>query len=243
MKYIFLLCVSLLCFAGKSQTLKDCSSCSTQAIKKEQLNDLSIDEIRLLTNELYARKGYQFENYRFQEYFESKPWYQSKNDNKSIQFNEIEKQNINVFQEQTKLLKAKQATIATQLKTFKELVLNDKREELKFIFGFYYEDNSDEYEPKNLKSVLSKINLDEINYYKSNGLNSVTIDNGFVKILYEVSITGNNIDLFYNYMSHSKLIEELDEFTSYYSESEYMSKWQFELKGDKMIFKRLVIAG
>ena len=33
-----------------AQTLEDCSTCSTQLLKAEQLKGLSIDEIRFLTN-------------------------------------------------------------------------------------------------------------------------------------------------------------------------------------------------
>lgn len=225
------------------QTLKDCSTCSTQIIKDEQIKSLCIDEIRLLTNEIFARNGYQFENSRFQNYFEEKSWYKSKNENKSVVFNEIEKKNIKIFQDKTKELKNNQQELVNQLKIFKSLILNNNKEELKTKFGFYYENQTVDDEPKSLKEVLNKINLDDINYYKSNGLNSTMTDNGFVKIVYEVSIENENVNLYYNYMANSKIIKDFDEFTDYHSEDEYMYNWQFEFKNNKLKFIRVAIAG
>ena len=43
--------------------LKDCATCSTQVIKEQQISKLSIDKLRFLTNDLYARKGYKFKDY------------------------------------------------------------------------------------------------------------------------------------------------------------------------------------
>ena len=44
--------------------LKDCATCATQVIDEEQISKLSIDELRFLTNDLYARKGYKFKDYK-----------------------------------------------------------------------------------------------------------------------------------------------------------------------------------
>ncbi|OAH76083.1 hypothetical protein AXA65_02205 [Chryseobacterium sp. FP211-J200] len=223
--------------------MKNCSNCATQIIKQEQIKDLSLDEIRLLTNEIYARNGYEFENPRFQQHFESKSWYSSKKDNKKVNFNDIEKKNITLLQNQSKQLKTERDLITAQLKSLKYLVLENKTNELKSKFNLTYDTQYGEDNPKLLKEVLSKIDLDDINYYKNQGLNSVTVDNGFVKILYEVSLDGKSINLYYNYMAHSKIIEDFDEFTDYHSETEFMYNWQFELKGNKLEFIRLAIAG
>ncbi len=242
MKYILLFFVFFY-FKINAQTIKDCSNCSTQIIKQEQIKGLSVDEIRLLTNEIFARNGYQFENGRFQNYFESKSWYKSKNNNKSIAFNNIEKQNLKFFQEVTKSLKTQQSELINQLKSFKTLVLSDKTNDLKSKFGFSYEKQTGTDEIKSLKEVLKKINLDDVNYYKNQGLNSVMTDNGFVKIVYEIAIEGDKVNIFYNYMAHSKIIKDFDEFTDYHSENEYMYNWQFEFKNNELKFIRLAIAG
>ncbi|WP_264530279.1 YARHG domain-containing protein [Flavobacterium sp. N502540] len=243
MKKILFILLVFCCFKTTAQVLKDCSSCSTKIITQKQINGLCIDEIRLLTNEIFARKGYQFERGRFEDYFAGKAWYKAKNDNKSIVFNEIEKQNIKFFQDITKLLKAKQAELTNQLKVFKNLVLTGNKEELKSKFNFFYENQTGDDEPKSLKEVLNKINLDDINYYKNKGLNSTTTDNGFVKIVYEISINEEKINIYYNYMTHSEIIENFDEFTDYHSENEFMYNWQFEFKNNKLKFIRLAVAG
>lgn len=243
MRTLFTLLFLMLLHPAFGQALKDCSSCSAQLITAENIKDLSVDEIRLLTNEIFARNGYQFENSRFQNFFEQKSWYKSKNDNKLVVFNEIEEQNIKLFQDRTKELKSDQQELVAQLKIFKNLILNDKKDELNARFGFYYDNQTGEDERKSLKEVLNKINLDDINYYKSRGLNSTMTDNGFVKIVYEISVEDENVHLYYNYMAHSKIIKDFDQFTDYHSEDEYMYNWQFEFKNNKLRFIRLAIAG
>lgn len=243
MKNLLFILLGFWGFQTTAQTLKDCSDCSTKIITQKQINGLCIEEIRLLRNEIFARKGYQFENGRFQDYFVGKAWYKSKNDNKSIVYNETEKQNIKFFQGITKSLIAQQAELTNQLKVFKNLILTGDKDELKSKFNFFYEDQTGDDEPKSLKEVLNKINLDDINYYKNKGLNSTTTDNGFVKIVYEISINEEKINVYYNYMAHSKIIENFDEFTDYHSENEFMYNWQFEFKNSKLKFIRLAIAG
>ncbi|AWK03366.1 hypothetical protein HYN56_03655 [Flavobacterium crocinum] len=141
------------------QTLKDCSSCKTHLIKKEQIKGLNSDNIRLLTNEIYARNGYTFENSRFQEYFESKPWYKSIGDNKKVALNDIEKKNITFLKDITKTLEDQKKELTSQLKNFKELVNQDKITELKSNFNFSYEQKDNTVEKKLLKEVFSKIIL------------------------------------------------------------------------------------
>ena len=245
MKHQLLACFLLILsvqFSG-AQTLKDCNNCATQVIKQEQIKELSLDEIRLLTNEIHARNGYEFDNPRFQQHFDSKPWYSSKKDNKKVSLNDVEKKNVTLLQEQSKQLKAERDLITAQLKALKKLVLENKTNELKSKFKLSYEAQYGAENPKLLKEVLSKIDLDDIQYYKNKGLNSVTVDNGYVKILYEVSLDGKKINLYYNHMAHSKIIEDFDEFTDYHSENEFMYNWQFELKGNQLEFIRLAIAG
>src|SRR6218665_425050 len=106
-KTIFIL-IAFCCLKANAQILTDCSTCSTQVIKQQQIEGLSTEKIRLLTNEIFARNGYQFENSRFQNFFSEKPWYKPKNNNKSITYNEIEKKNIKLFQDRTKELKTEQ---------------------------------------------------------------------------------------------------------------------------------------
>ena len=243
MKRLLVLLLIFCALKGTAQPLKDCATCSTTIIKAEQLKGLSIDEIRLLTNEIFARNGHQFERSRFSEYFGSKPWYKSKGDNKSVVFNEIEKQNIKFFQDRTTQLKTGQAELVAQLKAFKALVLAGKTADLKSGFGFTYEAQGGIEEAEMLKSVFAKIDLDDINYYKNTGLNRVEVDNGFVKRVYGIGISGTGINISYNFMAHSEIIKDFDVYTDYHSESEFSHNWQFEFKTGKLRFVRSVVAG
>jgi hypothetical protein len=243
MKRILILFLLFNLIKSNAQTLKDCSTCAIQIIKNEQIKNLCIDEIRLLSNEIFARNGYEFENSRFQNYFESLSWYKSKGNNKNIVFKDVEKQNIKILQEQTKLLKAEQDELMKQLKEFKNLVLANKIDELKLKFGFVYEEQYGSENAVLLKKVFGKIDLADINYYKNKGLNNVMTDNGFVKILYELTIEKKEINIYYNYMAHSKIIKNFDEYTDYHSENEFMYNWQFQFKDNKLKFIRLAIAG
>jgi len=242
MKYIYLWFLFLFCTAANAQTLKNCSLCTSKLINQAEIADLSVDEIRLLTNEIYARKGYRFDNQRFQDFFDGQSWYKPVKDNKSIVYSSIEKQNISLLQDRVKQLRLERSTLINQLKVFEKLVLSNSTSELKSQFGFTYEYNNHE-EPKFLKEALSKINLDDINDYKHKGLHSTLVDNGFVKKLFELSIEKANINVVYNYMAHSKMMEDFGEFTDYRSENEFMYNWQFEYKNGKLKFVRLAVAG
>jgi len=242
MRYIYFWFLFFCCAIANAQTLKNCSSCANKLINQAEIASLSADEIRLLTNEIYARKGYRFDNQRFQDFFDGQSWYKPVNDNKSIVYNSIEKENISLLQNRVKQLKLERTMLINQLKVFKKLALSNSSSELKSQFGFTYEPDNQE-EPKLLKEVLSKINLDDINDYKEKGLHSTLVDNGFVKKLFELSIEKANINVIYDYMAHSKIIEDFGEFTDYRSENEFMYNWQFEYKNGKLKFVRLAVAG
>jgi len=237
--------LTILFFAQTSfgQTIKDCSTCKTQLLKKEQVNNLNVDNIRLLTNEIFARNGYSFENSRFQEYFGSKTWYKSASDNKKVVLNDIEKKNVAFLKDIAKTLEDQRKELIFQLKNFKELVNQDKISELKSTYNFSYEQRDNTAEKKLLKEVFSKINLNNINYYKSKGIFKTVEDNGFVQIAYTVYIENDTIRISYNFMTHSQIIDDFDEYTDYHSENEYMYEWQFKFTSNKLHFIRLAVAG
>jgi hypothetical protein len=245
MRLRYILMFLLIYNVSNAQMLKECSSCSAKELKTEQLKGLSIDETRLLINEISARNGYRFDQSRFRGYFEAKPWYKPKGDNQKVSFNAIEKHNIKLLQQYSQKLKAERSSLVNQLQTFKALVSAGNSAALKAQFGFTYEqpNNNASNEQKLLREVFKKINLSDINYYKHNGLNSILSDNGYVKTLYELSIAGNSVNLIYNFMSHSKIIKDLDEFSDYHSENEFMYNWQFEFRNGQLKFVRLAVAG
>ncbi len=65
-----------------------------RALSDEMLKGLSLHELRLLRNEIYARRGRQFRTEWLSQYFWSQPWYEAREDNSEPELSEIEKKNI-----------------------------------------------------------------------------------------------------------------------------------------------------
>ena len=70
-----------------------------------------------------------------------------------------------------------------------------------------------------------------------------TEDNGFVQIEYMVYIENDEITISYNYMTHSKIIDNFDEYTDYHSVNEFSYNWQFKFSKNKLNYIRLAVAG
>jgi hypothetical protein len=63
-------------------------------VTEEMLKGLSLHELRLLRNEVYARRGRQFRTEWLAQYFWSQPWYEAREDNAEPELSEVEKKNI-----------------------------------------------------------------------------------------------------------------------------------------------------
>ena len=63
-------------------------------VTEEMLRGLSLHELRLLRNEVYARRGRQFRTEWLAQYFWSQPWYEGREDNSEPELSETEKKNI-----------------------------------------------------------------------------------------------------------------------------------------------------
>lgn len=237
MKYIILLFFSLICFRGKTQTLIDCLSCSTQIIKAEQIKGLSIDEIRFLTNDLFARKGYRFKNGHIDFYYTNKEWYKPVENNDKIIYNEIEKSNIKIFQDRTNELKADRQNLILKLKAFKSALLRNDKEFLKSQFGF----STDLETHKLFLDVINEINLDNVNWFKKQGHYQIKEDNLTETISYKILIIDNKVNFVYDYDTGSEDVED-NLYPSDYN-VEFTHYWEFEWKNDKLKFLKLNSAG
>ena len=51
---------------------------------EEYLHNFSSEELALIRNTLYARRGYRFKKKKYQQYFGSKPWYKPTTDSQNI---------------------------------------------------------------------------------------------------------------------------------------------------------------
>ncbi|HWS85397.1 MAG TPA: YARHG domain-containing protein [Pyrinomonadaceae bacterium] len=63
-------------------------------VTEAMLKGLSLHELRLLRNEIYARRGRQFRTEWLSQYFWSQPWYEAREDNKEPALSETEQKNI-----------------------------------------------------------------------------------------------------------------------------------------------------
>ena len=77
---------------------------SGRLIQPEELEPLSLGELELMRNEIYARHGWIFRRPDLQNYFESQPWYRPRSDNAyysnpqvEAELSPIERRNIQII--------------------------------------------------------------------------------------------------------------------------------------------------
>lgn len=223
--YISLLTLFLLRSAS-AQTMEDCASCATQILKPEQVKNLSIDEIRFLTNDLFARKGYRFKKGEVDSYYAQKEWYKPKANNNEIVFNSIEKQNTKLFQDRTIFLKSEREKMLGELKALKQYVLANNEQELSAKFRY----SKTKYDFQYLQKALEKISIDNIHWFKHKAKYELTIDDGDFVRVYSIYIDGNKVRIQYNNQGGSTL----DEHTTFYPtdyNNEFAYWWNFEFDG------------
>ncbi|HEX7958229.1 MAG TPA: YARHG domain-containing protein [Pyrinomonadaceae bacterium] len=66
----------------------------SRLVTEEMLKGLSLHELRLLRNEIYARHGRQFRTEWLAQYFWSQPWYEAREDNKEPALSETDQKNV-----------------------------------------------------------------------------------------------------------------------------------------------------
>jgi len=70
---------------------------STEALTEDALGELFAEDLRILRNEIYARRGRVFKDKELQKYFESTDWYQPNPDFKDEMLSEIEFKNLSAI--------------------------------------------------------------------------------------------------------------------------------------------------
>ncbi len=222
------------------QTLENCSTCSTQIIKEEQIKNASIDDFRFLTNDLYARKGYKFKSSDIDSYYSDKVWYKPVTDNNKIVYNAIEKQNIKLFQDKTLAIKRERESLIAELKNFKTSLLTNDTSMLSSKYGYSTTDKDYDKQYIYLKEAFSKINLDDINWSFDRGLYKATIDNGDIVMNYEIWINPDGFVIRYGNQGGTEIGKQL-----YPNDwiTEFTFWWDFEWKNNKIKFVKINMAG
>ncbi len=72
---------------------------STELVTEETLGYLFAEDLRVLRNEIYARRGRIFKDVNLQKYFESQAWYKPDPEFKDEMLNEIESKNLAIIKE------------------------------------------------------------------------------------------------------------------------------------------------
>ena len=72
---------------------------STEPITNEMVEGLFVEDLRVLRNEIYAKRGRVFKDPNLQKYFAAQPWYQPNPDFKDENLTETESKNLAVIKE------------------------------------------------------------------------------------------------------------------------------------------------
>ena len=235
MKHLYFLMIVLFSLNATAQ-LKDCATCATQVIDEEQISKLSIDELRFLTNDLYARKGYKFKDYEISNYFNEKQWYKPVSDNSKVKLNAVEEQNVKLFQERTAILKADREKLIEALRSLKAEAQKGNSPIPK--------DNYNEHFSK----TIAKIDIDDIHWIKNQGYYSVEIDNFKGSNKYYISINGSEVEIGWFEDGHSTKVQNDDKIKGVYDTDEFEVmesniSWEFRWDKQKLVFIESVMAG
>lgn len=142
-------------FSVIAQTQKDCSKCSSEIIDENNLQSLDSYALKILKNEIYARKGYTFSNQDYSNYFKKFAWYKPLNNNENIKFSDIETKNIEIINQTinqiSQLISTQQNSKYKTLseEKIKEIFTNKRKKDLGinyFIWKVYdYQDKTGNY--------------------------------------------------------------------------------------------------
>ncbi|HEX8188666.1 MAG TPA: YARHG domain-containing protein [Pyrinomonadaceae bacterium] len=96
-------------------------------VTEEMLKGLSLHELRLLRNEVYARRGRQFRTEWLAQYFWSQPWYEAREDNKEPALSATEQKNIETIVAYERKLKESLSTAPVTNALLEGMFLEDAR--------------------------------------------------------------------------------------------------------------------
>jgi hypothetical protein len=99
----------------------------THLLTEEMLHGLGLHELRLLRNEVYARRGRTFGSGWLQQHFEFQPWYEPSPTKREPQLSEIEKKNVETIVKYENRLREELSTKAVSQSLLDGLFLEDAR--------------------------------------------------------------------------------------------------------------------
>lgn len=151
--YLFI--ILLITITVKAQNKIDCSKCSLELIDESKLKNEDIYSLKLLKNEIYARKGYVFSSPEYANIFKKYSWYKPVANNSSIVYSDTEIKNIAILTQRigeiSEFLMSEQNSKYKTLSQEKinEIFTKEKRKELGINFNIWkvynYKDKTGEY--------------------------------------------------------------------------------------------------
>jgi hypothetical protein len=99
----------------------------SRLVTEAQLKGLSLHELRLLRNEIYARRGRQFRTEWLAQYFWSQPWYEAREDGKEPALSQTEQKNIETIVAYERKLKESLSTTPVTEALLEGMFLEDAR--------------------------------------------------------------------------------------------------------------------
>ncbi|HEX8723299.1 MAG TPA: YARHG domain-containing protein [Pyrinomonadaceae bacterium] len=96
-------------------------------VTEEMLKGLSLHELRLLRNEIYARHGRQFRTEWLAQYFWSQPWYEAREDTKEPELSETDRKNVETIVAYERRLKDSLSTSPVTNALLEGMFLEDAR--------------------------------------------------------------------------------------------------------------------
>lgn len=91
-------------------SIGDMENFQTVALTEDLLKGLSMMELRMIRNEIWARRGLKFETLGIRQYFEWRDWYKPLKDQRKVKLSDIEQQNVSLILEQEAKIREKLST-------------------------------------------------------------------------------------------------------------------------------------
>ncbi len=238
----------LINFQANSQ-VENCAKCDKKIYTEKEIQSLSLLELKILRYEIYARHNAKFEDVRLSEHFLKYDWYKPMIATNQVKLNNTELRNIQTFKKREQEKEKAQKIIIQELKKLKKVVVNNDTDAVKSVFipnKIYFTPEEDiKIITNSLKDILQKINLNDVNWFNESAFFQVLTDNGYMVNETSLKIDKTIIELNFNDMKHSKLLEgkAFNYGSSYISEKEYAIHLIFELKKNKLVLVNVWVAG
>ena len=108
-------------------SIGDMENFQSVALTEDLLKGLSLMELRMIRNEIWARRGRKFETPGIRQYFEWRDWYKPLKDQRKVKLSETEQQNVNLILAQEAKIREKLSTEELPEETLSDLFTEDLR--------------------------------------------------------------------------------------------------------------------